>query len=249
MTMDGTVIINGGLPRSGTVFVGQILCAVLRRQGRSWTRYNPQERRHLPDFAAQVRGWQGPGDLLVHTHLIDNTVTAALASRRDSLLIWNHRDPRDALVSLCQLHDMALPDGLRAMGVYLDAERMAAAARQVVRLRYEAMVRDAPATIRRLAGCLGADLDAAALQDIVQETSPERHTKLMQELRQGKRPGTKITTLRRTLIEDPETLINDRHIQSGASGRWRSELDPADQAIVAQALKHAVQALGYGDGC
>lgn len=245
--MKSMVIINGGLPRSGTVFVGQILSAVLRLQGRDWTRYNPQERRHLPDFAGKVRGWQGPGDLLVHTHLIDAEVTAALTSRPDSLLIWNYRDPRDALVSLCKLHDMALKDGLHAMGIYLSAERVAAAARGVVHLRYETMVQDAPATIRRLAGCLGSDLDDAAVAQIADETSPERHTQLMQQLRRGTRPGHRITTLRRTLIEDPETLINDRHIQSGASGRWRQELTAEQQAAVAEALGPAARVLGYDE--
>lgn len=245
--MDGMVIINGGLPRSGTVLVGAIICAVLRRQGRRWLRFNPQERRDLESFADRVRTWSGPDVLLVHTHLIDNCVLAALASRPNSLLVWNHRDPRDALVSLCQLHDMALTDGLKAMHVYLGAGRLAATARHVIRLRYETMMADPSGTIRRLAGCLGEELDEASISQIASETSSDSHAQVMHALAHGTRPGHRVTTMRRTMIEDPETLINDRHIQSGASGRWLRELSEADQALVAQALGPAVAELGYSE--
>ena len=78
------LIVNGGLPRSGTVLVGTMICEILRIQGYLWQRYNPQERRHLPQFADSVRSW--PSDqtaLLVHTHVADQAVLDLLEAVED----------------------------------------------------------------------------------------------------------------------------------------------------------------------
>jgi len=113
------LIVNGGYPRSGTVLVGAIVCEILRLQGRGWERYNPQERKELPDFEKRVRTWPDDGPaLLIHTHLANADVLRALAVRQDAVVFWNHRDPRDVLVSLCKLHDLPLKRAVAAVQVY-----------------------------------------------------------------------------------------------------------------------------------
>ena len=241
------IIVNGGLPRSGTVLVGAMICGILRLQGRSWQRYNPQERRHLPQFAEQVR-IRAPEDpvLLVHTHVIDRDVLAALAARRDAVAFWNCRDPRDAMVSLQHVHDLTLDSAIHAMRIYADIAHLAIDDAAVQALRYEDFIGRPDKLARQLGAALSAELTEAQVEGIVEETSTDSHRKVMDSVAAEQKPGVRvIRTLRRTMREDPETLINDRHIQSGASGRWRQELGDADQGRVTAALVTQIRNLGY----
>ena len=240
------LIINGGVPRSGTVLVGQIVSALLARHGIDRTRYSPQERRHLPEFAQRVADWAGPGALLVHTHVADRTVLEALAARSDAAVFWNYRDPRDALVSLRRLHEVPMERALYAMEVYFGIDALVADSGLARRLRYETLVADVPAAIKTIAADMKLSVNADDVAEIHDQTKPERHAAVMRAVAEGAVPGASaLRTQYRTLREDPDTLINDRHIQSGRSGRWREELSPEEQAQAAARLGPWIQALGY----
>ncbi|MEO9898241.1 MAG: hypothetical protein ABJF05_17850, partial [Paracoccaceae bacterium] len=49
----------------------------------------------------------------------------------------------------------------------------------------------------------------------------------------------------RVLAEDSVTLINDRHIQSGASGRWREEFPPSQHEFITDRFTHILDNFGY----
>ena len=240
------LIVNGGLPRSGTVLVGTMICEILRIQGYLWQRYNPQERRHLPQFADRVRSWpSGQTALLVHTHVADQAVLNLLAGRRDAAVFWNHRDPRDVAVSLRKLHDMPLDRAIIAVQVYAGIEQVVMQSGLAVRLRYEDIIKDPADLVGKIAAALDADLSPGRIAEIVEKTSIDRHRKIMRKLADGGDGARTLTTINRPLREDPDTLINDRHIQSGTSGRWRQELSPEEQQMVDDALRPFAKALGY----
>lgn len=241
------LIVNGGYPRSGTVLVGAIVCAVLRLRNLDWQRYNPQERRDLPAFQDKIQTWPRDGTpLLVHTHIADANVLQALADRPDAVVFWNHRDPRDVLVSLQKLHDLDFKHAITAVHVYARVEQLVRQTGLALRLRYEAFTKDPAGLVALVSNRLGSDLTTEQIARIVQDTSVPRHRDIMQKVAEESLPKVRVlTTQTRTLREDPETLINDRHIQSGATGRWRQELSVEDQKIVAEALGPFVNALGY----
>lgn len=239
------LIVNGGLPRSGTVLVGAIVLALLGKRGIGVVRYNPQERRHLPEFARHVRDWSGPATLLVHAHLADEGVLQALAARPDAVLIWNHRDPRDAMVSLRRVHDLPLEDALRAVDIYMAHTDTVRRSGQALELRYETLVADVPGAVGKLAKALQIDVTADEIATVVAQTAPERHAAIMRKVADAGQGARRIETLRRVMHEDPVTLINDRHIQSGKAGRWREELTDEEQAQVMTKLGRWVVAYGY----
>ena len=239
-------IVNGGIPRSGTVLLGEMLRALMRNRGLGIQRYNPQERRHLPAFADYIQ--QAPPDpaVLVHTHLIDQTCLDRLARREDAVVFWNHRDPRDALVSLIRLHNMPLEQALHSLEVYLRATDLVRACGHAHGVRYERLVTDVPGHLRRAAAVLGWQPDAAEVETIVEATSPQAHAQVMRDVQNGERPALQIVqTLFREMREDGETLINDRHIQSGQAGRWKTEMDPKAQALATDRLRPWIEAYGY----
>lgn len=239
------LIINGGMPRSGTVLVGNLIRLMLDSRGIAWRRYNPQERRDLPEFLDLV-GQSFEETVIVHTHLIEGDILKVLQARNDAVLIWNHRDPRDALVSLRQLHDLTFEQGIEAMRIYCSATEIAHTSAVCLRVRYEELVDQLPAHIQRLAQSLGLDLVVGELDALIEGTSPSAHSGIMHRLRAGSQPGAKhIQTKRRVLREDTTTLVNDRHIQSGKSGRWKQELTPQEQRKVSKALSRWIRLFGY----
>lgn len=239
-------VINGGIPRSGTVLVGEILRGLLHRRGYNVLRVNPQERRHLPEFAQHIAEAEGRPAVLAHTHLVNSDCLEALARRDDGVVFWNHRDPRDALVSLIRLHDMSLEQGLHSMEVYLTAADIARTADGVRAIRYERLVADTPRHIRRIAEVLGFEIDDAEVSALAEATSPARHAQIMQTVRAAASDRiTTVKTLMREMREDPQTLINDRHLQSGRPGRWRDELSPEAQELVNERLSTWINAYGY----
>ena len=239
------LVINGGMPRSGTVLVGNLVRLMLERRSIAWKRYNPQERRDLPAFLDLVRR---PFDtaVIVHTHLVDDEILNALRTRPDAILIWNHRDPRDALVSLRQLHDLSLDRAFEAMQVYCAATEIAHTSAICHRIAYEALVDDLPGYISSLSDALDFTLEEGEIDSLLQQTSPEAHVRIMNALSTGTQKGARVMqTKHRMMREEPTTLINDRHIQSGKSGRWRRELTQQDQQQVSDVLSRWVGMLGY----
>ena len=242
------IVINGGLPRSGTVLVGAIVMGIARRENLRLVRFSPQERRDSPEFQRQIAEWDGNGVLLIHTHLADPKVVAALSRREDHVVFWNHRDPRDAVVSLCRLHDLPLDFGLEAMNVYLRVEKLMSEQAFTKRLRYEEIVTDEPELVRLIANRMGVELRQAEIDRIVEETSVSAHKKIMQSVTDGSAEDLmEYETRFRKFREDRQTLINDRHIQSGKPGRWRTELTHEEQQMVMIELAPWVEALGYSN--
>lgn len=240
------LIINGGIPRSGTVLVGNLVRLMLERRGINWSRYNPQERRDLPDFLRLARQTQIDNATIVHTHLIDAEITAELAQRSDAVLIWNHRDPRDALVSLMALHDLRHEEALSAMRVYCNAAEIAYAEPGVMKIAYEDLVRDLPAYVSKIAANLRFELSPNEVDNLIRLTSLAAHQKTVDQLQEDLFSGARtLKTKRRIMREDPKTLLNDRHIQSGQHGRWRCELTKADQESVNAGLERWIRLFDY----
>jgi len=233
------IIINAGVPRSGTVLVN------------AWVR-------HLIDRPTRQENLAGDGlegrlravlaephdDDVVIVHAHDWTEpTLDLVGTRTGFL--NVRDPRDVAISLAALHDLTLAE---AAAVTLDAFasfQMAVRRTSWMVLRYETLVSDPATLLRCVAEEIGACPSAERLAEILAATSADRHARIMRRVASGSGPRRAVNNPRRTLFEDPSTLINDRHIQSGAIGRWRTELSRADAAALGDALAGPIRACGY----
>ena len=240
------LIINGGVPRSGTVLVGNLIRLMLERRGISWMRYNPQERRHLPEFLRVVKAGVLRKALIVHTHLIDEPILQALEAREDAVLLWNHRDPRDALVSLMKLHDLQISHAVMAMKVYFEAAELATASESCLELRYSDLTNDLTGQIERVADKLAVQSEPDEMTDLVAATSLEAHGKIVSDLNANNIPdAVSHQTRHRDMREDPRTLLNDRHIQSGRTGRWRDELTLSEQQQVQSELDKWIERFGY----
>lgn len=103
------IVLNAGVPRSGTVLVNAILRQIYLRAGRRIGQSNPQGP-FLPKLIRRLRdtGEDRSRTTLVHTHSWDEETAALLAEVAPLVGFACYRDPRDVAVSLMRLHDHAL---------------------------------------------------------------------------------------------------------------------------------------------
>ncbi len=212
------IILNAGVPRSGTVLVNAILRELLRENRITVAQANP----HGPALGRllstlRMNGQHLHKTVLVHTHSWDDDAARQIAAMPETVIFGNFRDPRDVCVSLMRLHDHDYETAMRLVtGSFNALDNMCTAAR-VLTIPYELLVTEKRAHIFQIAQRIGLwpRLDQVARVDAA--TSVDQHRKVMDQVKAGEIDGlTRRSNTNRVLVEDPKTLINDRHIQSGA---------------------------------
>lgn len=241
------IILNMGVPRSGTVLVNAILREILKAGGIQSLQANPHGK-ELPALLHRVfaSGQERYRTILVHTHSWDAESARIVAGSPFVVAFANLRDPRDVCVSLMRLHEHDFETTARmTLAAFREMDAAIAATAPMV-IPYELLVAEKRAHIFQIARRLGlwAGLDTVARID--EATSMERHRAVMEKVQAGtvdKLQHRK--NANRVLAEDPESLINDRHIQSGRSGRWRDELSEAEKAEAGRVFAGLLKRYGY----
>lgn len=243
------IILNAGIPRSGTVLVNAILRQILKITGAPVSQANP----HGDELPRVIRGLQRSGkdkhrSVLLHLHTWHAEATRLLSDSPFVTGFINFRDPRDVCVSLMRLHDHDLETAAEMTTNSFTQFEYIIDALDLMVIPYELMVRDPAAHIFQIGQRLGVWLSMEDIERIQHETSVEKHEAIMKQVQDGKLDSLqKRPNRNRTLVEDTRSLINDRHIQSGVSGRWRTELNEADQARLNELFAPLVQRFGYAD--
>jgi hypothetical protein len=239
------IVINSGIPRSGTVLVNAIIRKILEGQGEVFSLNPPASPGEMLDDV--MKTGHGGRFVIFHCHQWSEDDSQRIkALGRDVVSFCNYRDPRDCCVSMMRLHEHPLDLSMTNMRQYVRLHRQTLAATSGMAIRYEDLVADTPAYVRRIAGSLGVVLDKARIAEICEATSQRAHAKIAQAVAEGQGHAIKtIRNSRRILREDSETHLADRHIQSGQSGRWLRELSEVDQARLSEGLAAEVKALGY----
>lgn len=241
------IILNAGIPRSGTVMVNAILRQILKTTGAFVTQANP----HGEELPQLIRDVQRSGkdkyrSVLIHLHTWHTGATALLAGSPFVTGFVNYRDPRDVCVSLMRLHDHDLQTATTmTTNAFIHFESTVEALDLMV-IPYELLVQNPGAHIFQIGRRLGIWLGMEEIERIRQETSADKHAAIMKKVQAGALENLQSrANTNRVLIEDPRSLINDRHIQSGAAGRWRTELSETDQRRVNDVFAPLIQRYGY----
>lgn len=216
----------GGMPRSATTWTFNVVAQLLAHRGIDFDRINANRGARDLDPLLQARP-ERPA--LVHFHEVTEALVAHLKTER-SWACYSFRDPRDIVVSQMKLHDATLEEAMRITAkstLSFVNLREAIPPSRVQYLPYRMSVAHPEAVITQLAISLGYIPNPDEVAYIGKQTSKERFQKVMQATRQQSEHS--LFTGHRSIHYDPETLINDRHIQSGAHGRWKTELDPSQR--------------------
>lgn len=241
------IIINAGVPRSGTVLVNAMIRTLLVQAGVGIAQTNP----HGRQLTALVQRLKRDGQyrhkpILVHTHSWDAETQRMLVTDPHVVAFASYRDPRDVCVSMMKLHDMPFDDVRQSVSAYFQVFETVVQALDAIVLPYELLVASKEAHCFQIARHLGLWPTFEQVRAVVEETSVERHRTIMEDVRAGRIAElTERQNSNRILREDRHTLINDRHIQSGVAGRWRTELSEQQQETANAAFDTILERYGY----
>ncbi|MEL6997776.1 MAG: hypothetical protein AAFP68_05890 [Pseudomonadota bacterium] len=241
------IILNAGVPRSGTVLVNAILRQLFERNGVRIGQSNPHGKQ-LPMLIRRLQqaGHDRHKTILVHTHTWNAETAALVAGSPYVTGFINFRDPRDVCVSLMKLHDHDFDAAAQMVETNFRIFEQASQAACMMVIPYELLIADRPGHIFQIARRLGLWPGLDEIAEIDAATSVDTHKAVMDKVNSGEMDGlTRRQNTNRVMTEDSRTLINDRHIQSGAKGRWRDELTDAQQNAANERFHDILTRYGY----
>lgn len=234
------LILSLGVPRSGTIFVFNVLREALTRRGIVFSSVNA----NYPETTTYLSRYDFSGNILMHAHNVLPEVQKVL-SRQDVRAFFNFRDPRDVLVSMMRLHDYSFEKCLELVDISFAQLETARKFPDVMFIPYTHVMASPEALIFQIALKVGVFLSLDEVVQIRKATSIESHTRIMKAVGAEKMDVQVRRNPKRTMRESTVHFINDRHIQSGRSGRWRRELSAEQQEIVTRHYKPLLVDLGF----
>jgi hypothetical protein len=235
------LIFSTGMLRSGSTWAFNV-CRLMAQVGAGkspiWCGYLTLEQ--TEEFLASNNGVV-PGLTVIKTHgvgpLAQRTITKGMATA-----VCTYRDPRDCVASMMMFagepFDVAV-ERVRAGLEMLDAYTRRG---QTLFIRYEDMIADRLAQVRKIAAHLELVLDDRVLRRIDQLTGIEHSKEICRQL--SDRPQDQIISAMNHRV-DPETWLHDNHIQSGQAGRWKNEMSEDQIDVLERAYGPWLDRLGY----
>ena len=215
----------GGMPRSATVWAFNVADLILRSRGIHCQKINANS----PDeLDAAIAGYEPDKNLLIHFHDLSENLRKA-AREPGVRITYSYRDPRDIVCSQIRLHEVSFEQavGMTSAACNSFLEMLKLPGRLLI--PYYSATRHPEAVVFSMAFHLGHMIGQSEVETICRETSMEKFRGIMTRVDKGGEGTGSADMQHRQIHYDPETLINDRHIQSGRSGRWKDELTDEQQ--------------------
>ena len=235
------LIVNGGLPRSGTVLVGLIIQELLTYHKVNFTSLNlhgDQLKNFIDNFDTHPSNRYK--NYLIHTHTWSDSFV-----KNHGIIFWNHRHPLDALASIMKLHDKNFQDSLKFIIASINDGKFMENKSRIL-IPYEFLARHNQVYISVIASTIGLPVGFETCEAIAKSCSSETVKTKMNLLGSEQYVDKRVlNNTNRTMVEDTKTFINDRHIQSGKYMRFKDELDELQITTATEALKPFIDKYGY----
>jgi hypothetical protein len=242
------LILNTGLPRSGTVLTNHVARMIMDMAQRQVISFNT-DFETAPQYIARYlnNGQLRWKNIMLHMHDWHRDWSLDLRPHRGHIVpIMNIRDPRDIAVSLRKLHSCSLAHAVKLVGAYSEQLGLYMRDFDPIMIRYETMMAHKPALIEQIAFALDVTLGPAHIKTIMKQTSVETAQSKVAEIATVDADKVHlIPNTHRVMREDRETHLTDRQIQSGQSGRWRNETTEQEQEFLRKTLTPLVNRFGY----
>ncbi len=158
---------------------------------------------------------------------------ASVAHMNDVKCIFSFRDVRDVIVSLCKKENKQFNEIFNQdfAGRFLYNYDNWMSSSDLIFSRYEDIINDIAAEVRKISGFLGIDLQESEVEDMAAKFSIEKQMKRINDLDDTQRvssPGKE--------GYDPQSLLHSDHIQGGRVNAWSKELSSTQIAIIEDLL-------------
>jgi hypothetical protein len=239
------LVLNMGIPRSGTTWAFNVLRCIFLAKGQEYVAINPQG---ISQTNAALRSAPETGNVIIHTHDVTENIIE-YSCRKQCPAFFNIRDPRDVVVSQMRLHDASFSEAVRMTYSAFHSLQTASRIPGLMLIPYEHITRHAEALVFQMAMRIGKYLNPAMVSEIVDRTSITQHRRRMEQVvgcnGQSKIEVNSCFSGRRNVQYDAESLITDRHIQSGKTGRWKEELGHEEQDELDRVFASIIGQLGF----
>jgi hypothetical protein len=158
--------------------------------------------------------------------------------------LYIYRDIRDVVVSWMRMQNLPFEaiDPRNLVSSCLANYTRWTELDDVLISRYESVIAQGGllAEVRRIAAYIGLELEDSLADSIAERFSLERQREYIARFDYGQYGIAAGRT-----IYDPKTLLHNRHINSGASGEWRTVLTREQQQLIIEWAGGWLQARGY----
>jgi len=218
----------GGMPRSATVWSFNAADLILKHRGIHCRKVNANSPEELD---AAIADYDPEENLLVHFHDMSESLRK-IAGQRHVRMAYSYRDPRDIVCSQIKLHHVSFEQAVGMTSVacnhFLDALKLPGR----MLIPYYSATQHPQAIVYALAFHLGHMIGQSEVEAICRETAAGKFKGIMEQVDKGGEGTESAFTGHREVRYDPETLVTDRHIQSGKTGRWKDELTEEQQRVL-----------------
>jgi len=239
------LILNMGIPRSGSTWAFNVFRRILEFKNLSYETSNPLNASAVNE---EIASNAQDHIKILHFHdVTENVITRARSP--ECAAFFNIRDPRDVVVSLMQLHDAEFREAMTMAASAFMSLQLASRIPGLMLIPYDHIVDHPEALIFQMALKIGHYIAPQAAADIAEQTSIGKHQARMDYVTQNHdQPEAGIQSAfsgRRHVKFDETSLITDRHIQSGKTGRWKEELSLDHQEELNKTFSNILRQLGY----
>ncbi len=244
--MRNKLYLSAGMPRAGSGWYYNLTHDLLVAAGFQDTR-DIRKRYHLGSILTEVNCNIGALTLrrlllvlvpvvlgnkfIIKTHAGLTQFASLLVQRGVIVPLYIYRDPRDALLSAYEYGERARQNNrvgvfselltfdaaIKFMQEYVDISESWLACNQAMHTRYEDLLLNYEAEVRRIVNFLEIDRDNSEIRKVITEYRPE-----------GALPDQK-----------------GRHLMKGKIGRFREQFTPAQQLLCRDVFKQYLEKMGY----
>lgn len=239
------LVLNMGIPRSGSTWAYNVLRQILDGKQLPYDTANPLNPAEVDKDIASA----DPERIkIIHMHDVTPAVVAR-ARQPKCAVFFNIRDPRDVVVSLMKLHDAEFSEAVvMAQSSYVSLQH-ASGIPGLMLIPYDHLRQHPEALIYQMALRIGHFIPLNVAAEIAESTSVARHRATMDHVASAESIVDEnigsVFSGRRQIRFDEASLITDRHIQSGKTGRWKDELDTDQQEELNRVFESIITQLGF----
>lgn len=231
--------LNGGMPRSGTVWVMNVILKLASMTSRKLVKINANTPIEVEQAVLSNRYGI---DTLIHFHDVPEIIQH-LSKERFVKIFYNFRDPRDIVCSQMRLHDADFEQAVEKTQTAVHHFAEILKSEGVLIIPYRQIIESPRCVVHFIANHMGVMVKEEHLQWIEKETSMDAHREKMERVCRGEGVIHSTNTGIRDVKHDADSFINDRHIQSGKIGRWKDELTPEQQERVTKVFEGIIEKL------
>ena len=233
------LILNGGIPRSGTTWVNHVVRQCLGLVKAEYDLVNTNSVGEVNNFISGYKISPGKHTIMHYHDVTPALISFAQENKNNVRSFFNYRDPRDVVCSQMKMRNIPFEKAKEMTGVaYLNINSVVKISGTMF-IPYTHLVASPETLIFQIAVKLGSLPSLADIKTICANTSFDSHKKQMEKSSDQKNDGRKV------VVGKGDSMFGKNHLQSGETGRWKTELSSEQKETANRYFADIIDKLGF----